>query len=558
MNRFGCEKSWFPKARFGMFAHFGLYTLLGGNENTVRSTTSKSDYKALMKSFNPKKFDAAEWVGLAIEAGAKYLVPTVKHAEGFCLWDSNVTEIKATNTPFRRDMLKELSAACQEKKLRLGVYYNCETWLNEGDDIWNKRRMAYADFVEEQIRELMTGYGMISVLWFDHSDPRLSPARMKKIIQMVNKLQPECVVNNRGVNPNTCGKLLGDYITPERFIPTCVEDRHPFVECCDAIGVKSWGYCKEESFWSAAELITRLSACAASGFNYLLNVEPEPSGRIRPECSERMRAVGAWIGKNKVAMDADPCPLIPVDLGVLDRPSLGRATGSGNTLFVHLHRAPKSDEILIPGIGGNVKCATILSSGRQLRTSSLGDDLIIANIPPSSGAEPFVIKVCLKGALRRLARRQTYNSVMEPLPGGTIHLTYATAALTAANGVCVHAVYPRVNKLGEDRTAICNMLHVGDQLSWKIKLRGKGCYDVFVEIGCVESQSEATFMLKANGIDQIEGITWVTGGCDIPGAKLIGRIELADGASELALKVCNMPHGMFPDVYSITLAPCGK
>lgn len=152
-----------------MFYHFGLYTLLGGNENQVRQTEGKDAYRKLLSQFNPTRFNADEWVDCAVSMGASYIVPTAKHAEGFCLWDSKLTDIKSTNTPFGRDIIAKLSASCAKKGVQFCFYFNMETWLNDGNDIWNRQGMSYADFFEAQLTELLTGYGPVGLIWFDQS-----------------------------------------------------------------------------------------------------------------------------------------------------------------------------------------------------------------------------------------------------------------------------------------------------------------------------------------------------------------------------------------------------
>lgn len=160
---------WFAQAKVGMFYHFGLYTLLGGNENQVRQTEGKDAYRKLLSQFNPTRFNADEWVDCAVSMGASYIVPTAKHAEGFCLWDSKLTDIKSTNTPFGRDIIAKLSASCAKKGVQFCFYFNMETWLNDGNDIWNRQGMSYADFFEAQLTELLTGYGPVGLIWFDQS-----------------------------------------------------------------------------------------------------------------------------------------------------------------------------------------------------------------------------------------------------------------------------------------------------------------------------------------------------------------------------------------------------
>jgi len=250
---------WFQDARWGMFYHFGLYTLLGENENAVRKGP-KAEYAALMSRFTAERFDAQAWVDCAASMGARYIVPTSRHGEGFCLWHSKLTRYTVAHTPCRRDIIGELAAACARRgDIKFALYFNWETWLNEdvNDDVWNQKGLSYPEFMEGQLTELLTQYGPIAMLWFDHGHPSLTRDHVVAIHRTIKRLQPECLVNNRGLSGE--GLNIGDFRTPEREFPDSDPTRGLVIECCDSMGVGSWGYCRNDAIWSTPTLAARAS-----------------------------------------------------------------------------------------------------------------------------------------------------------------------------------------------------------------------------------------------------------------------------------------------------------
>ena len=307
---------WFRHDRFGMFVHWGLYSAIGKGE-WVQDTGKipLEEYVKLAPEFNPDKFDAVAWVAQAKRAGQKYIVITTKHHDGFCMFDSKLTDYKITNTPFGRDICKELADECRKQGMKLGFYYSIMDW-HHPDYVpvrkWERGKRStegadfdrYVDYMRGQLRELMTGYGPIVTLWFDggweHKSPEDKKA-FKEIIDMVRQLQPNILVNDRA-------DIGGDYKTPEQFIPATGvlddEGRPAMWEVCMTMTTGHgsfpptgwWGYDKNETvFKPTEELLHKLVDVVSKGGNFLLNVGPEPSGRIRPEEAERLEAVGPHV-----------------------------------------------------------------------------------------------------------------------------------------------------------------------------------------------------------------------------------------------------------------------
>ncbi|MDP6381374.1 MAG: alpha-L-fucosidase, partial [Phycisphaerae bacterium] len=297
---------WFHKARFGMFIHWGLYSIPGNGEWWMFSNRiPRSDYEKLADRFNPTKFDADAWAGLAAEAGMKYMVLTSRHHDGFCLFDSQVSDFTSVKRRARRDFVAEYTTACRKAGLKVGLYYSLLDWRFPGyfqRDKYLDSSEAMAQQFRDQVRELMTQYGKIDLLWYDggwigteveHFDfDDMSELhkfwRSKKVNAMARKLQPGIIINNRsGVDE--------DIDTPEHHITASAKGRG--WESCGTIGdTCGWGYVRHNPNWSTVPtLLQNLVTCTAGQGNYLLNVGPSPLGVIRREEVVRLRAMGDWL-----------------------------------------------------------------------------------------------------------------------------------------------------------------------------------------------------------------------------------------------------------------------
>ena len=541
---------WFVQAKVGMFYHFGLYTLLANtNENELRQITPKHEYRKKFAEFNPTRFNADQWVDCAISMGARYIVPTAKHAEGFCLWDSKLTDLKSTATPFGRDIIAELSAAAAKKGVKFCLYFNLETWLNDGNDVWNRQGMSYADFFEGQLTELLTGYGPIALIWFDHQHPELPLERFKKIIATIKRLQPECLVNDRGIPNHT--PLIGDYITPERRIPDVDPSNDWFVEACDSMGAKSWGYFTDDVFFSASEMAKRLSLCRSKGYNFLINVEPMPDGTIRPECMTLARELGAWTRANQAAVDAGRCRIEPLDSVAPYQPSLGVSTIANNTLYLHLHQWPMTDEIFVKVTGHPVN-ATIAGERLRIKVEEKGLRMSALPLVPLAGYAPWIVAVEFDGVPQALPDPK----MVIPMREGEFSLSPV-----AAEPHCVSGVFglPCINRFPNGNISMGSLAHVNDSMTWWVDSPSEGEFDVHLSLGSVKGQSDASFELVC-GSSSLEGRTWLTEHYSLPVRKSIGRVRLVKGENQIVLRVTEIPSGpsgAFSDVHGITLVPVG-
>ncbi|NUQ60921.1 MAG: alpha-L-fucosidase [Pirellulales bacterium] len=291
-------QSW-QDMRFGMFVCWGPVSLTGeeigwsrgaprGGElrtHQGQGPTPGEVYDNLYKQWKPDNFDARQWVQTALEAGAKYMIFLVKHHDGYCLYDSKLTDYKSTSpqAAWQHDVMADIADACHEKGLKLMVYYSQPDWRHP--DYQSKTHARYIQYLHGQIRELLSGYGRIDGLWFDGLGGKAVDWGAENLFRMSRTLQPWLVINNR------CG-LPGDYDTPEQRLGAFQLDR-PW-ETCMTLGTQ-WSWKPEDRIKSLKECIDALVTCAGRNGNLALNTGPMPDGRIEPRQAERFRQIGAWL-----------------------------------------------------------------------------------------------------------------------------------------------------------------------------------------------------------------------------------------------------------------------
>ncbi|MGC4046627.1 MAG: alpha-L-fucosidase [Armatimonas sp.] len=367
--------AWFREARFGMFIHWGLYAIPAGIWKGKPDSGAgewiqtgmqipPADYEPLQKQFNPTKFDARAWVRTAKDAGMRYIVITSKHHEGFCLWDSKQTDWDITNTPFKRDVLKELARECKKQKIRLCFYHSIMDWHHPDylpRRAWDKRSTAgasfarYVDYMKAQLKELLTDYGPIGILWFDGEwEGTWTHEQGMDLYKYVRSLQPDIIVNNRvdkgrqGMQGMTRGDFAGDYGTPEQEIPPSGFGAGVDWESCMTMN-DTWGFKVNDTHWKSAEtLLQNLIDCASKGGNYLLNVGPTSEGTFPQPIVERLGIMGKWLKKNSFAIYDTQASPFPKAL------PWGRVTQKKGWLFLHIFQRPESGKILLPGLRGTL------------------------------------------------------------------------------------------------------------------------------------------------------------------------------------------------------------
>lgn len=375
------DLSWFQHDRFGMFIHWGLYSMLARHE-WVRNNEkiSITEYEKYFQRFDPDLYDPKAWAKAAKDAGMKYFVITTKHHEGFCLWDTEYTDYKATNTPAGRDLLREMVDAFRAEGLKVGFYYSLLDWRHPDyavDDLFppcpdceaypkppEERDMnLYAEYMRNQVRELLTNFGKIDVLWFDFSYKHKGKDdwQSEKLVKMIRELQPDIILNNRLDLPGS-----EDIVTPEQFIPPDGmrdKDGNPLAwEGCQTFS-GSWGYHRDESSWKSPEmLVEMLVEHVSKGGNLLLNVGPTSRGEFDKRALDRLAALGEWTRVHGRAIYG--CGIAPKGL---TPPQDCRYTYNPETnrLYLHLFSWPFK-AVFLPGLEDKIAYAQLLSDGSEI------------------------------------------------------------------------------------------------------------------------------------------------------------------------------------------------
>lgn len=394
---------WFVNDRFGMFIHWGLYAIPARGE-WIRSTEqiSVEEYEQYFEEFNPVDYDPKEWARLAKEAGMKYVVLTAKHHDGFCLFDTQYTDYKATNTKAGRDLIAEYVEAIRGEGLKVGIYFSIIDWHHPDFPHYGDRQHPmrnneaykdkvhnfdnYLDYMHNQIKEICTNYGKLDLLWFDFSyDELVGEAwRATELVEMIRTLQPTVMIDNRleasGVG---FGSLLtvnptpysGDFVSPEQIIPPrgiYDEEGNKVVwEACITMN-NNWGYCEEDKFFKSPEMIIKkLVECVSKGGNMLLNVGPDSKGNIPEESVQILKTIGKWMRKNGESIYG--CGHVE-----MEKPEYGRVTGKGKKLYYHVMDNPIGFVPLYGLKKEEIKKVRLLSTGTEMK---IVDSWITNNYP---------------------------------------------------------------------------------------------------------------------------------------------------------------------------------
>jgi alpha-L-fucosidase len=379
------DASWFVHDRFGLFIHWGLYALPARHEWVKnRERITDEDYQKYFDHFDPDLYDPKAWASAARKAGMKYFVITTKHHEGFCLWDSAHTDYKVTNTPYGKDLLRPMVEAFRSEELKIGFYHSLIDWHhpefpvdarhpmrdNQAYRQANQQRdvQKYADYLHAQVRELLTDFGKIDMIFYDFSYPGEDGKgrddwRSEELIAMTRQLQPGILVNDR---LDLLDRLDGwDYRTPEQVVVqdwVKVGGQPVLWETCQTFS-GSWGYHRDESSWKSLEQLVRmLIDTVSNGGNLLLNVGPTGRGEFYERALDRLYGLGAWMHHHGRAIYG--CTQAPAEFPV---PANCRLTynESTNRLYVHVYTWPFR-ELHLPGFAGKVRYAQLLNDASEL------------------------------------------------------------------------------------------------------------------------------------------------------------------------------------------------
>ncbi len=404
--------AWWKDAKFGLFLHWGIYSVAAGEYKgqtnygewlMYEAKVPKAEYEQLAPQFNPVQFDADAWVRMAKNAGMKYIVITSKHHDGFCLFDSKVSDYDIVDrTPFRRDPIRELAGACRKYGLKLCFYHSIMDWhhpqatVGAGEEFIRYRE----EYLKPQLRELLTNYGDIGVLWFDGEwIDEWTEDQGRDLYNYVRSLQPDILINNRvgkGRNGmqgmNTSQEAVGDFGTPEQEI--LAEKSTLDWESCMTMN-DHWGYNRaDKNYKSAASLIWNIADVTAKGGNFLLNIGPTAEGTFPPECVERLQEIGVWMAVNQEAVYAAK-PWAHWREGE----DIRYAQGASSDVYAFV-RKKSGKELLLKSIRPKVGSAIqLLGHKKALRWHSTADGIVIqlpenkGKIQPIRDNYPFVLRL---------------------------------------------------------------------------------------------------------------------------------------------------------------------
>ena len=379
-DQFVRRTAWWREAKFGMFIHWGLYAVpadamdLQGKKGNAEwyfsnKRTQVKDYEKFASRFNPVRFDAAKWVKAARDAGMKYIVITSKHHDGFCMFDSKLTDYCITkSTPFKRDPMKELAAECRRQGIKLCFYHSIMDW-HHPDYLprreWEKETRPatgadldrYLEYMKGQLRELLTNYGPIGILWFDGGwEHKAGELHSQEVNAMIRSLQPNIIINDRN-------QLAEDYATPEQEIPADALPGERLWETCMTIN-DTWGFAKNDTNWKSSEdLVRKLIDIASKGGNFLLNVGPTSEGEFPAAIDERLARIGAWMKVNGESIyGTTRSPFRKLSFN-------GRAAAKGNSIYIHVFEWP-AEGLELRGVLGTVTSARALDGNGKLQVIS--------------------------------------------------------------------------------------------------------------------------------------------------------------------------------------------
>lgn len=376
------DMTWFTDARFGLFIHWGIYAVAARHEWVKKyEAISDADYQPYFDNFDPDLYDPRAWARMAKQAGMKYFVITTKHHDGFCLWDTQHTDYKATNTHAGRDLIAPMVEAFRAEGIHVGLYHSLLDWHHPEYTIdknhpqsadkdfiakaKNRDIHKYAKYLHAQVRELLTNYGKIDLLFFDFSWKQTAEDTFKakgkddweseKLMALVRELQPGIIVNDRL-------QISGDIVTPEQAQPRAPmqKDGKPVAwEACHTLN-GSWGYHRDNLDWKQPSmLVEMLIDCVSKNGNLLLNVGPNARGELEPRAKNSLEAIGEWMRLHSSAIHGCGASTYPTPPGC-------RLTQNGKKLYLHILNWPMK-HIYLDGLAGKVSFARLLNDGSEIQ-----------------------------------------------------------------------------------------------------------------------------------------------------------------------------------------------
>jgi alpha-L-fucosidase len=541
---------WWREAKFGMFIHWGLYSVPAGvyegkkidgaGEWIMNSAKIPvATYKSYAQEFDPTKFDADTWVSIAKAAGMKYIVMTAKHHEGFAMYHTTVDPFNIDQaTQYHHDPIAEMAAACKRQHIKFGVYYSqAQDWNHPGGGAygghWDKAQDGDYDkylstVAVPQLRELLTRYHP-AIIWFD-TPVDMTPERAAPFVDLLEQ-NPNVIVNNR-----LGGGFQGDTETPEQNIPSTGFPGRDW-ETCMTIN-DTWGYKTfDTDFKSTVTLLTNLIDIASKGGNYLLNVGPDSTGTIPPPEVDRLEAIGKWLKVNGDAIyktTASPYRRLPFD---------GRCTSKGNALYLEVFHWPDSG-LTLPGVQTALKRASALATGQELTATKVADGSL--QIQKPDVLDPIATVVKLEFASNPTVVEPEF--VISPSSQGDYRLT--------ADVADVHGTSARVE--GSGPSNIGYWTDANDTVTWKLDVptSAAGKYKVSVTYACQDDSAGSEYRVGVDGSDYVSGKVDPTGSWgNYKTVTLDDTITLGSGRQVLRVSPVSKPKYAVMNLREVVLTP---
>ena len=544
---------WFQDAKFGLFIHWGAYSLTG-REEWARHLLQipLREYDGIAAEFNPAQFDPDAWVALAKEAGVKYIVITSKHHDGFCIFDSRLTEFDVMSARYGKDILAQLAEACRRQKMPLGFYYSIMDW-HHPDYLprrsWETDRTVkdadfnrYLDYMKGQVEELVVKYGP-AVIWFDGEWEHPSAEfKADDVEALLFRLKPDILINDRLFNREP-GR--GDFGTPENYVPATGlrnPDGSPRLwEACTTMNFNGWGYNQYETeFHSATQLIRQLIEIAGKGGNLLLNVGPTPEGTIQPEFQARLRRIGEWLKVNGEAVYGTTA-------GVFDKlPFFGRCTVKGNRLYIHVMGWPEDRRIRLPGLRTFLRRVSYLAEpGRELNYRRYGKDIVISL--PDKPLDPDATVICVD--LQGPPQVDLYE--IRPGDGGRIELPVTLADIRSQMGQRAYLDF------FYRTTMLANWQNVNDFPEWEFIVEKDGTYEVQASYAC-GGERGSSFAVEFDSDMEIPGTVRGSPSLYFPQTFSLGTVELKEGKHSLRFKIRSIVNNNAMRLEKVVLLPLSR
>jgi alpha-L-fucosidase len=533
--------AWWREARYGMLVCWGVYAVPARGEWVMDlEHIPVAKYEAYAKEFNPVKFDARKWVGLAKDAGMKYLVFTAKHHDGFCMFNTQATDFNVvTGTPWRRDPLKDLSEECRRQGIKFCVYYSIMDWhhpdqMPTNDDPerpnYNDSRMrpgrkpSYIQYMKTQLKEMIDQY-QPAVIWFDGQwGAEWTNADGNELYHWLLEQDPTLIISDRV-------KGAGDFGTPEQHVPATGLPGD--WETCMTMSTK-WGYVAEGNEYQAPETLLRtLVDIASKGGNFLLNVGPTAEGVIPEPDVDRLRMIGKWMKVNGEAVyGTTASPFRHLAWGRCTK----KVSDGGATLYLMVFDWPEDGSLFVPGLRNKVKSAVLLAKGRNLKAVAEEDGVSISVPRKASDAVCSVIKVEIEG------KPDIGPELTRQRDDGTLSLDAATAKLNGGR-FSIENKHPKGN--------VGNWSEAGETVEWLVRIVKPGTYVVSAEVA---SDKNASVMVSV-GDQNLESRIAPTGDYARFQNVELGTVTIAS-AGVVTIKVSPVAEGWAPiNLATVTLEP---